>query len=171
MKQNKPGAAFGVKAETGLSLKELLVTLIITLLGNLVIIMIVLAIALLSFQRAYNSFRLSGAARDVRDIVWIARSEAINRNKSVDLVVQTSSSDPTRTNIWTDPDRDGKLDPGEKVFLLGPQENLIDSSGVPGTASLLLQAVNGAGAATPLPTSSKITFDARGSVTQTARRY
>jgi len=156
MRHGQLGVAFGKESEAAFSLTELLVALCI--------IMILMAIGTPSFLRAYHNYQLSSAASEVKQILMLARYQAINRNKAIDLVVHTSTSDPTLTNIWTDPNRNGVLDKGEKTFLLGPSGNLIASSGVPGTASLIAQAANGAGGATPSPTASTITFDARGAV-------
>jgi Tfp pilus assembly protein FimT len=152
--------AFHADSSAGYNLTEFVVTLAIA--------MVLLAIALPAFLRAYNGYALSDSADQVRQILLQARYAAIKLNKQVDFAVQASSS-PGRTNAWVDSNRNGFLDPGETMFLLGPRGNLIDSSGVPGTPSLIAQAMNGNGAvaATPSATNSAITFDARGAVTST----
>ena len=131
----------------------------------LVVALILLAIGLPSFLRAYRSYQLSNAATEMADILRLARYEAIRLNKSVPCVVQASGSAPGYTNVWVDSNVDGNLDPTEKMFLLGPSGNLVDGSGVPGTSTLIAAATNGAPVTAPSPSSSSVMFDARGAVT------
>jgi prepilin-type N-terminal cleavage/methylation domain-containing protein len=157
MKQGEWGATTGIRGEAGFSLTELIVALAIAL--------ILMGIGLPSFLRAYHSYQLSNAASQVADILRLSRYEAIRRNRRVDCVVQTSSTDPTLTNIWADSDQDGVQDSSEKTILLGTGGNLVAAGSVPNTAGLIAAAVSGTTPATPSPTSSKITFDARGAAT------
>jgi prepilin-type N-terminal cleavage/methylation domain-containing protein len=156
MKQREWEAKTGMRGEAGFSLTELVVALAIAL--------ILMGIGLPSFLRAYHSYQLTNAATQVADILRLSRYEAIRRNRRVDCVVQTSSTDPTLTNVWADSDQDGVQDPGEKTILLGAGGNLVAVGSVPNTPALVAAAVSGTTPATPSPTSSKITFDARGAV-------
>jgi prepilin-type N-terminal cleavage/methylation domain-containing protein len=145
------------KRHSGFSLTELLVALVVA--------MILMAVGLPAFLRAYHSYQLSTAATQVKDMLVLARYEAIRLNKPVNCVIQPSSSNPGMTNMWADPDKDGVLDPTEKMILLGTSGNLIDSGGVPATSALITQAVGTVPTATPSAGGSVIGFDARGAVT------
>lgn len=145
-----------VKRQAGFSITELLVALMVA--------MILLAIGLPSFLRAYRSYQLSNAATQVADILRLARYEAIRLNTPVQCVIQASGSLPGSTNVWVDSNGNSTLDPAEKMFLLGPAGNLVDGGSVPGTASLLSAAVGAVNVTAPSPTSSGVWFDARGAV-------
>lgn len=140
--------------EYGFSLTELVVTLAVAL--------ILMAIGLPSFLRAYHSYLLTNSASQMADILRLSRYEAIRLNKQVNCQVQPYASDPTMTIVWADSNGNGVQDPGEKMILLGTSGNLVN----PGSVSTpLSQAVSGVTAATPLPSGAVITFDARGAVT------
>src|SRR5208283_4273106 len=143
--------------EYGFSLTELVVTLAVAL--------ILMAIGLPAFLRAYNSYLLTNSASQMADILRLSRYEAIRLNKQVNCQIQPYSGDATRTIVWADSNGNGVQDPGEKMILLGSSGNLVDPGSVPGTATLLSQAVSGVTPNTPSPTSGVITFDARGAVT------
>ena len=144
--------------EYGFSLTELVVTLAVAL--------ILMAIGLPSFLRAYHSYQLSNSASQMADILRLSRYEAIRLNRQVNCQIQqTYGGDPTLTLVWADSNRNGVQDTGEKMILLGPPGNLVDPGSVPGTGTLLAQAVSGVTPNTPSPTSGVITFDARGAVT------
>jgi prepilin-type N-terminal cleavage/methylation domain-containing protein len=141
--------------EYGFSLTELMVTLAVAL--------ILMAIGLPSFLRAYHSYLLTNSASQMADILRLSRYEAIRLNKQVNCQVQqTYGGDPTLTLVWADSNGNGMQDTGEKMILLGPSGNLVD----PGTVSTPLSpAVSGVTPATPLPSGAVLTFDARGAVT------
>jgi prepilin-type N-terminal cleavage/methylation domain-containing protein len=144
--------------EYGFSLTELVVTLAVAL--------ILMAIGLPSFLRAYHSYLLTNSASQMADILRLTRYDAIRLNKQVNCQVQqTYGGDPTLTLVWADSNQNGVQDTGEKMILLGPSGNLVDGSSIPGTSAMLSQAVSGVSPATPSPTGSVITFDARGAVT------
>jgi prepilin-type N-terminal cleavage/methylation domain-containing protein len=147
--------------EYGFSLTELVVTLAVAL--------ILMAIGLPSFLRAYHSYLLTNSASQMADILRLSRYEAIRLNKQVNCQIQqTYAGDPTLTLVWADSNQNGQLDTGEKMIVLGPSGNLVAGS-VPGASALLSQAVSGVTPATPSPPGSGVaplvTFDARGAVT------
>jgi hypothetical protein len=126
--------------------------------------MILMAVGLPAFLRAYHAYELSNAARQVGDILRLARYEAIRLNTPVPCVIQASSSNPGYTNMWVDSNSNGKLDATEKVVLLEPSGNLVDGGSVPGKSSLISAAVNTVVPSAPSPSSSSVKFDARGAV-------
>ncbi len=145
------------RGEYGFSLTELLVALAVAF--------ILMAIGLPAFLRAYHTYQLSYSASQTADILRLARYEAIRLNRPVYCQIQqTYNGDPTLTLVWADSNQNGRLDPGEKMILLGPSGNLVDGGSIPGTAGMLSQAVSGTTAATPSPVGSVITFDARGAL-------
>jgi type IV fimbrial biogenesis protein FimT len=146
------------RREYGFSLTELVVALAVAL--------ILMAIGLPSFLRAYHSYLLTNSASQMADILRLSRYEAIRLNRHVDCKIQqTFAGDPTLTLVFADSNQNGVQETGEKMILLGPSGNLVDAGSVPGTGTLLSQAVSGTVPATPSPTSGVITFDARGAVT------
>ncbi len=154
MKRRMFDAQSASRREHGFSLTELVVTLAVAL--------ILMAIGLPAFLRAYNSYLLTNASSQMADILRLSRYEAIRLNKQVNCQIQPYSSDATRTIVWAG---NGPQGTGDKMILLGSSGNLVDASTVPQTATLLSQAVSGTVPATPSPTSGVITFDARGAVT------
>jgi len=143
--------------EYGFSLTELVVTLAVAL--------ILMAIGLPAFLRAYHSYQLTNSASQMTDILRLSRYEAIRLNKQVNCQIQqTYGGDPTLTLVWADSNQNGQLDTGEKLIVLGPSGNLTAGS-IPGASTMLSQAVSGVTPNTPSPASGVITFDARGAVT------
>ncbi|MGB2677891.1 MAG: GspH/FimT family pseudopilin [Candidatus Acidiferrum sp.] len=140
--------------EYGFSLTELVVALAVAL--------ILMAIGLPAFLRAYYSYQLTNSASQMADILRLSRYEAIRLNKQLNCQVQPYASDPTLTIVWAG---NGAQGTGDKMILLGQSGNLVDPGTVPQTATLLSQAVSGVTPNTPSPTSGVITFDARGAVT------
>jgi type IV fimbrial biogenesis protein FimT len=154
MKWRMLDAQSASRREYGFSLTELVVTLAVAL--------ILMAIGLPAFLRAYHSYLLTNSATQMADILRLSRYEAIRLNKQVNCQVQPYASDPTMTIVWAG---NGAQGTGDKMILLGSSGNLVDASTVPQTATLLSQAVSGTVPATPSPSSAVITFDARGAVT------
>lgn len=145
--------------EYGFSLTELVVALAVAL--------ILMAIGLPSFLRAYHSYLLTNSASQMADILRLSRYEAIRLNRHVDCKIQqTYAGDPTLTLVWADSNRNGVQDTGEKMILLGSSGNLMDPGSVPATTgAMLAQAVSGVTPIAPSPSGAVITFDARGAVT------
>jgi Tfp pilus assembly protein FimT len=144
-----------VKRHTGFSLTELVVALAVA--------MVLMAVGLPAFLRAYHSYQLSNAATQVADILRLTRYEAIRLNKSVDCIIQPAGV-PGMTNLWADSDRSGTLDPTEKMVLLGNGGNLVDAGTVPNTSGLITKAVGSVPTTPPSPAGSVVWFDARGAV-------
>src|SRR5208337_5553000 len=116
--------------EYGFSLTELVVTLAVAL--------ILMAIGLPAFLRAYNSYLLTNSASQMADILRLSRYEAIRLNKPVECQGQTNTSDPTMTWVWAG---NGPQNTADKEILLGSSGNLVDAGTVPQTGTLLSQAV------------------------------
>lgn len=149
--------ALPARRQAGFSLTELVVALLVA--------MILLAVALPMFLRAYHSYQLNNAANQTADILRLTRYEAIRLNKPVSCIIQPSATYPGMTAMWADSNGNGIADPTEKVILLGSGGNLIDGGGVP-AVSALLSASNIGSVATiaPSPAGSTVQFDARGAV-------
>lgn len=146
------------KRLAGFSLTELVVALAVA--------MILMAVGLPAFLRAYRNYELSNAATQVADILRLARYEAIRENASVQCMIQASGSNPGYTNVWVDSTANNALDSWEKTFLLGPSGNLVDGGSLAGTSAMLTSAVGSFAVQTPSPSSSAVKFDARGAVVQ-----
>jgi prepilin-type N-terminal cleavage/methylation domain-containing protein len=157
MKRRMFDAQSASRGEYGFSLTELLVTLGVAL--------ILMAIGLPAFLRAYHSYQLTNAASQMADILRLSRYEAIRLNRPGNCQIQQAyTGDPTLTLVWADSNQNSQLDTGEKMVLLGPTGNLVAGS-VPGASAMLSQAVSGTVPVTPAPTGTLVTFDARGAVT------
>ena len=143
---------------SGFSLTELVVAMAVA--------MVLMAVSLPYFLRAYRSYRLSNAATQVADIVRLTRYEAIRLNKIVNCVIRPDGTDPTMTDaLMTDIKGNPLTGPSSRVVLLGPSGNLVDSGSVTGAASLPAAAALGATTPTPVPPAGgTIQFDARGAL-------
>ena len=158
MKRRTFDAQPASRREYGFSLTELAVTLAVAL--------ILMAIGLPAFLRAYNSYQLTNSATQMADILRLSRYEAIRLNKQVNCQIRKRyAGDPTLTLVWADSNRNGVQDIGEKMIVLGPSGNLVDGGSIPGTTAMLSQAVSGVTPLAPSPAGSVIAFDARGAVT------
>jgi Tfp pilus assembly protein FimT len=146
-----------LKRHAGFSLTELVVAVAVA--------MILMAIALPAFLRAYHSYELSSAANQVADILRLTRYEAIRLNKPIACIIQPSAEGPGMTNLWTDSNGNNVMDPTEKTILLGNTGNLVESGGVPNTTGLLANAVGAIATTAPPPGGTSIWFDARGALT------
>jgi type II secretory pathway pseudopilin PulG len=144
------------KRRTGFSLTELVVAVAVA--------MVLLAVGLPAFLRAYHAYELSNAATELADILRLTRYEAIRLNTPVQCLIQASGSLPGYTNVWVDSNGNNLLDPAEKMFLLGPSGNLVDGGSVPNTSSVISAAVGSIVPNAPSPSSSGVWFDARGAV-------
>jgi type IV fimbrial biogenesis protein FimT len=143
------------KRHAGFTLTELIVALAVGL--------VLMAVGLPAFMRAYHSYQLSGAATQLADVLRLTRYEAIRLNKPVNCLIQPSAANPAMTTLWADSNANNQLDPTEKMILLGEAGNLINT-GAPNTSGLVNNAI-GAGAVTTAAVGSTISFDARGAVT------
>ena len=145
-----------VKRQVGFSLTELIVALLVA--------MILMAVGLPIFLRAYRAYQLSNAALQVADILRLTRYEAIRMNKPVACIIQPSGTYPGMRVLWADSNGNGIQDPAEKMILLGNAGDLVDQGSVPAASALLSTALNGLASTAPSPSGSSILFDARGAV-------
>lgn len=148
-----------VRRVSGFSLTELVVAMAVA--------MILMAVSLPSFLRAYHSYRLSNAATQVADIVRLTRYEAIRINRTVNCVIRPDATDPTMTHAsMTDVNGNPLTGVASRMIVLGPSGNLVASGSVPGASSLPSAAA--LGATTPAavsPAGGTVQFDARGAST------
>jgi len=144
---------------SGFSLTELVVAMAVA--------MILMAVGLPYFLRAYRSYQLSNAATQMADILRLTRYEAIRLNRIANCVVRPDAIDPTMTNAsMTDVNGNALTGLGSRAVLLGSGGNLVNAGSVPGASSLPAAAALGATTPTAVsPSGSTVQFDARGAVT------
>lgn len=140
----------------GFSLTELVVVIAVGL--------ILMAIGMPSFMRAYRVYQLSDASRQVADMLRMTRYEAIRRNTPMSCLMQTSGTDPNDTNLWIVTTATNAVDISAKQAVLGQAGNLVAAGGVPGTAALIAGSKVTSAITNPSPTNAAITFDARGAL-------
>lgn len=128
--------------------------------------MILAAVGMPAFLKAYHAYQLTSAASQLSDILRLTRYEAIRQNKSINCIIQPDGIDPTRTDAFADADGAATPGPTDKIILLGPGGNIVDGGGVPGTTALLAKAnvPGGTGTTTATPGNMTIGFDSRGAV-------
>jgi len=125
---------------------------------SLVVVLILAAIALPNFFRAYQVYQLNSSATRLAGILKLARFEGIRRNSLVDFKVQQTGTDWL---AWSDPDRDGIADPTETQDpILAPITLL--PAGVPPSPDAITAAMGGAALITLSGANATITFDQRG---------
>lgn len=137
----------------GFSLTELVLALAVAI--------VLLAMGLPAFLRAYRMYELNNAARQMADILRLARYEAIRLNRPVNCVVQSDGATPPTTTVWVDSNMNGNPDPTEKMFVFSNAGNLV---GPPGTTPPISSEIGTVSISTPSPSSSAVQFDARGAV-------
>jgi Tfp pilus assembly protein FimT len=140
----------------GFSLTELVVVLAVA--------MILMAVGLPSFMRAYHAYQLNSAATQVADMLRLARYDAIRRNVQMNCVFQVSGTDPNNTNIWIATAATNVLDQSQKQTVLGPSGNLVPQGAAANTGALITASKVAMATTNPSPTNATITFDARGAV-------
>ncbi len=134
---------------------------LIELLLAVVVIVIMLAIALPSAMRAYQTYQLASAARQVSGVVQFSRFEAIRLNMPVNCLIQQASG--SQIQIWTDSNGDGIAQPTEKQAIFSGSVEPVSAGSVPGTGGLA--AALGVSTITAVnPANGTITFDRRGAV-------
>jgi Tfp pilus assembly protein FimT len=144
---------------SGFSLTELVVAMAVAI--------ILMAVGLPYFLRAYRSYQLSNAATQMSDILRLTRYEAIRLNKIANCVIRPDTTDPTMTDAsMTDVNGNALTGLGSRAVVLGSGGNLVNAGSVPGANSLPAAAALGATAPTAVsPSGSTVQFDARGAVT------
>jgi len=147
------------RRDSGFSLTELVVAMAVA--------MILMAVGLPYFLRAYRAYQLSNAATQMSDILRITRYEAIRLNRIANCVIRPDATDPTMTDAsMTDVNGNALTGLGSRVVVLGSGGNLVNAGSVPGASSLPAAAALGATAPTAVsPSGSTVQFDARGAVT------
>jgi Tfp pilus assembly protein FimT len=144
---------------SGFSLTELVVAM--------AVVMILMAVGLPYFLRAYRAYQLSNAATQMSDILRLTRYEAIRLNRIANCVIRPDATDPTMTDAsMTDVNGNALTGLGSRVVVLGSGGNLVNAGSVPGASSLPAAAALGATSPTAVsPSGSTVQFDARGAVT------
>jgi Tfp pilus assembly protein FimT len=145
----------------GFSLTELVVVLAVA--------MILMAVGMPSFMRAYHSYQLSSAATQVADMLRLARYDAIRRNMNMNCVFQVSGADPNNTIVWVAVAATNVLDQSQKQTVLTPSGNLVAQGAAPNVAALIAGSKVAMATNNPSPTNATITFDARGALVPPAR--
>ena len=130
----------------------------------LAVAMILMAVGMPSFMRAYHAYQLSSAATQVADMLRLARYDAIRRNIQMNCVFQVSGTDPNNTNIWIATTATNVLDQSQKQTVLGPSGNLVPQGAAPNTAALITASKVTMATNNPSPTNATVTFDSRGAL-------
>ncbi|HTB92992.1 MAG TPA: GspH/FimT family pseudopilin [Candidatus Sulfotelmatobacter sp.] len=146
------------RRDSGFSLTELVVAMAVA--------MILMAVAMPYFLRAYHFYQLSNAATQMADILRLTRYEAIRQNRPVICVIQPDSSDPTMTDAFmTDTSGNRMTGVNARTILLGSAGNLVSAGSVPGAGALptAAQLVGTTPVSVP-PSGGTVRFDARGAV-------
>lgn len=131
---------------------------IIELVAALTVILILAAVALPDFSRAYRIYQLNSNATRLAGLLKITRSEAIRRNYAVDFQVQQTASGWL---AWCDTNNDGIADSTETQDPVVDPISLLPA-GVPPSPDAITALL---GALTPISGgNATISFDARGAV-------
>jgi type II secretory pathway pseudopilin PulG len=149
------------RRQAGFSLIEIIVALLVAI--------ILLAVSMPLFLRAYRWYRLTDEAEQMANILRTTRYQAIRLNKQVNCVIQPySGGDPTVTLSASMTDASGNvltsLGTGTMV-LFGLNGTLVSVGTVPGGGTPPSNANLGSTVPTALPpTGGTVQFDARGAV-------
>ena len=146
------------RRQAGFSLLELLIALAAAV--------VLLTVSMPIFLRAYHSYQLTNAARQMADILRQTRYEAISLNKQVNCVIQPFAGNPGMMSAsMTDASGTALTGMGARTVVFGNAGNLVDAGTVPGAGSLPATANLGPVVPTPIPASgSTVQFDPRGAV-------
>lgn len=146
-----------LKNQNGLSLNELLITLII--MG------IVLSIAIPGFSEWLPKHRVNAMAREVYFDLMLARTTAVTHNNNV--IVSFSTSGNHSYTIHDDTDEDGVQDAGETVKTISLKDNIQFgfNSGVSDVDG------NALGSGIVMGADDLITFDSRGMAGESGSVY
>jgi len=137
----------------GFTLVELAVVLIVML--------VMFAVGMPSFLRAYSAYRLNNAAAGVAGVLQSTRFQAIRLNTRVNCLIQQNSNGAT--NVWADSNGDGIEQSTENQFLLSGVVTLVPAANVPNIGNLAT-AIGVSTLTAISPTNGTATFDARGAV-------
>jgi prepilin-type N-terminal cleavage/methylation domain-containing protein len=147
------------KGAKGFSLTELVVTMAVAL--------VLIAVGMPSFLRAYHSYQLTNSASQLADILRLTRYEAIQHNVNTpeNSVLKPDAGDPTITDAFADANGNNNPDPTEKMILLGSGGNVVSGGGIPGTAGMLGAAKVTSAPIVATPGAFSVAFDSRGALT------
>lgn len=132
------------------------------------VIMVVSAVALPSFIRAYRTYQLDDAANQVAGVLKFTRYEAIRLNvtAAAPLAARTLVT-AAGTNVYTDSNNSNTLQITENQILFSREVNLVAAGTPPNTAGLATAV--GVPALTTIPvTGGAIAFDQRGAIVPAA---
>jgi prepilin-type N-terminal cleavage/methylation domain-containing protein len=141
---------------------------IVELVVVMAVIMIISAVALPSFMRAYRIYQLDDAATQVAGILKFTRYEAIRVNvpAATPLKAQILQS-AAGTYVFADSNNNGTVQGTEKQILFSQNVNLVSAATPPNTAGLAT-AVGVAALTNVSITNGSVAFDQRGAVTPAA---
>jgi prepilin-type N-terminal cleavage/methylation domain-containing protein len=141
---------------------------IVELVVVMAVIMIISAVALPSFMRAYRIYQLDDAATQVAGILKFTRYEAIRVNvpAATPLKAQILQS-AAGTYVFADSNNNGTVQGTEKQILFSQNLNLVSAATPPNTAGLAT-AVGVAALTNVSITNGSVAFDQRGAVTPAA---
>jgi type IV fimbrial biogenesis protein FimT len=129
---------------------------------SLVVVLILAAIALPDFFRAYRIYQLNSSATRLAGILKLARFEGIRRNRLVAFQVQQTGTDWL---AWSDPDQDGIADITETQDPIIAPISLLPAGAPPSPAAITAAVgVGGPALNTLSGANATITFDQRGAV-------
>lgn len=136
---------------SGFSMMEMVLTV--------AIVLILAAIALPDFTRAYRTYQLNSSATQLAELLKLTRYDAIHRNKPVDFQVQPTAAGWT---AWDDSNNNGLLDVNETQVPVIPPIALLPT-GTPPSPDAITAALGGT-ALTAVAGTMTIQFDSRGAV-------
>jgi len=139
--------------DSGFSLLEMVL--------SLVVVLILAAIALPEFSRAYRIYQLNSSASRLAELLKLTRFEAIRRNALVSFQVQQTGTDWL---AWCDPNRDGIPDVTEIQDPIIAPIALLPAGAPPSPAAITAALGGGAALVTLSGANATVNFDQRGAV-------
>lgn len=139
--------------DTGFSLLEMIL--------SLVVVLILAAIALPEFTRAYRIYQLNSSASRLAEMLKLSRFEAIRRNTLVSFQVQQTGANWL---AWCDPDNDGIAQVTETQDPILAPISLLPAGPPPAPTAITTALGAGAVLTTLSGANATITFDQRGAV-------
>jgi len=128
---------------------------------SLVVVLILAAIALPEFSRAYRIYQLNSSASRLAELVKLTRFEAIRRNALVSLQVQQTGANWL---AWCDPDLDGIADVTETQDPILAPISLLPAGPPPAPTAITTALGGGAALITLSGANATVKFDQRGAV-------
>jgi len=140
-----PKHSLGERAARGFSLLELIIAFVVML--------TLAAVAIPAILPAWESYRLSGAAGNVANLIARARFEAIRQNTTLNCSLGQAG---VNAQLWIDLNKNGVADPGEPLVLLPGDIPPLGAGVAPSPASMGYSSVQ--------TLTGSIAFNARGVV-------